>query len=44
MYTTASFGVAKYDPKYTKEEYLKIVDNCLYSAKEQGRNCIVEKK
>lgn len=42
MYTTASFGVAKYSPKYTKEEYLKIVDNCLYRAKEQGRNCIVE--
>lgn len=42
MYTTASIGVVKYNPKYTKEEYMKLVDICLYRAKEQGRNCIVE--
>lgn len=39
--TTASFGLAKYDISYTQAEFLKMVDECLYMAKKQGRNRII---
>jgi len=38
---TLSLGVGEYRPNATTEEYVRIVDNCLYRAKEQGRNCVV---
>jgi len=38
---TLSIGVGDYRPDATTEEFVRVVDNCLYRAKEQGRNCVV---
>lgn len=45
-YVSLSFGVLAVENKnlYTAEELLKLVDICLYSAKEQGRNCMVSRQ
>ncbi len=36
--TTASFGLVKYRPDYTKKDLMKLADQCMYCAKENGRN------
>lgn len=45
-YVSLSFGVLAVENKnlYTAEELLKLVDICLYSAKEQGRNRMVSRQ
>lgn len=38
--TTASIGIARYQDGMTEHSFFKAVDNCLYRAKNTGRNCI----
>ena len=38
---TASFGIGNYNKKQTKTEFFEKVDNSLYKAKNNGRNCVV---
>jgi len=38
---TCSFGVVSMQEGDTKESFFKRADDCLYSAKEKGRNCVV---
>jgi diguanylate cyclase (GGDEF)-like protein/PAS domain S-box-containing protein len=39
---TASFGLASYNKRLSKNEFFEIVDKSLYKAKDNGRNCIVK--
>jgi len=39
---TASFGVGMYTNKESKTTFFEKIDNALYSAKDNGRNCVVK--
>ena len=41
-YTTASFGIAKYESGMAMKELFKVADSCLYIAKAAGKNKIVQ--
>jgi diguanylate cyclase (GGDEF)-like protein len=36
---TISIGACKYQPNMTADDLIEKADNCLYEAKESGRNC-----
>ena len=41
IYVTASFGVTELREDDTLDTFLARADNCLYQAKDRGRNCVV---
>jgi diguanylate cyclase (GGDEF)-like protein len=40
IHVTSSFGVAEYAPGESLDELIKRADDCLYLAKDSGRNCV----
>lgn len=40
VFTTASFGIARYSPEFTLEEVINFADKALYCSKNSGRNTV----
>jgi diguanylate cyclase len=41
---TVSIGIAEFDPQESAESLIARADRCLYEAKMQGRNCVVDQR